>query len=459
LTYTSDYISAIQKYAIQMIAKGQAYMDDTPQEQMKEERMERKESKYRSTQIPEEAKILFLDMCSGSENGSKWCLRAKINMFSDNGTMRDPVLYRQNLTPHHRTGTTHKAYPTYDLACPIVDSLEGVTHALRTTEYNDRDEQYQFLLKTLGLRRVRIHSFCRMNFQYTLLSKRKLTWFVNENLVTGWDDARFPTVRGVVRRGVSIPALKTYIYSQGASRRVVNMVWNSFWAENKKELDKTARRFMAIDSKTNSTLTILNFPTSGNETYVSTSLHPKDPTMGKRPMKLSSKVLLEKIDADDCIVGENIVLLRWGVVKITSKKEDQLEGELIPDGDFKSTKRKYSWIAVDDNAADDNNKVTTTNYCPAILTEFDHLVTKEKLEDGDKFEDYVNPNTIATTHVIGDINLKTLKVGDVIQLERRGFYRVDAPYRGSTDKPIVLYMIPDGKTKSMSGMSGKLQHH
>jgi glutamyl-tRNA synthetase len=279
---------------------------------------------------------------------------------------------------------------------------------------------------------------------------------------------RFPTVRGVVRRGVSIPALKTYIYGQGASRRVVNMVWNSFWAENKKELDKTARRFMAIDSNSNSTLTITNFPISSasssanNETYVSTSLHPKDPSMGKRPMKLSSKVLLEKIDADDCVVGENIVLLRWGVVKITKKDENEdgsnskLEGELIPDGDFKSTKRKYSWIAAADGATAAED---VSDYCPAILTEFDHLVTKEKLEDGDKFEDYVNPNTIATTKVIADINLKTLKVGDVIQLERRGFYRVDQPYRGSGDKPIVLYMIPDGKTKSMSGMSGKLQHH
>ncbi len=190
LTYTSDYIGAIQQYALSMMSKGQAYMDDTPQEQMKEERANRIESKYRNTQTPEEAKALFEEMCSGSDEGAKWCLRAKIDMSSDNGTMRDPVLYRQNLTPHHRTGTTFKAYPTYDMACPIVDSLEGVTHALRTTEYNDRDEQYQFLQKTLGLRRVRIHAFCRMNFQYTVLSKRKLTWFVEQKLVTGWDDAR-----------------------------------------------------------------------------------------------------------------------------------------------------------------------------------------------------------------------------------------------------------------------------
>ena len=193
LTYTSDYIGVIQGYALRMIANGEAYMDDTPQEQMKEERAQRIESKYRdtATQSPEEAKALFDEMCSGSAEGSKWCLRAKIDMASDNGTMRDPVLYRQNLTPHHRTGTTHKAYPTYDLACPIVDSLEGVTHALRTTEYNDRDEQYQYLLRTLQLRRVRIHAFCRMNFQYTVLSKRKLTWFVQQGLVTGWDDARY----------------------------------------------------------------------------------------------------------------------------------------------------------------------------------------------------------------------------------------------------------------------------
>jgi len=471
LTYTSDYIDVIRKYAMTLITNGQAYMDDTPQEQMKEERAERIESKYRNNQTPDEAKALFDEMCTGSDDGSKWCLRAKIDMKSDNGTMRDPVLYRQNLTPHHRTGTTYKAYPTYDLACPIVDSLEGVTHALRTTEYNDRDEQYQYLLRTLKLRRVRIHAFCRMNFQYTVLSKRKLAWFVNEKLVTGWDDARFPTVRGVVRRGVSIPALKTYIYGQGASRRVVNMVWNNFWSENKKELDKSARRFMAIDAKSNATLTITNFVPAvaatkygGGETYMSTSLHPKDPSMGKRPLRLSSKVLLESIDADDCVVGENIVLLRWGVFKITNKDMEAgtLEGELVPDGDFKACgKRKFSWIAISDLSEDIGTVGCDfhTNNCPAVVTEFDYLVTKEKLEEGDNFADYVNPTTIATTQVIGDVNLKTLKEGDVIQLERRGFYRVDQPYRGSHEKPIVLYMVPDGKTKSMSGMSGKLQHH
>jgi glutamyl/glutaminyl-tRNA synthetase len=248
---------------------------------------------------------------------------------------------RQNTTPHHRTGTTYKAYPTYDLACPIVDSLEGVSHALRTTEYvsslanlclllssssylmciastvllvcqNDRDEQYGWIQKALSLRRVRIHAFSRVNFTNTVLSKRKLTWFVENGYVTGWDDARFPTVRGVVRRGVNITALRGFMYSQGASRRVVNMVWNTFWAENKKEIDKTAQRFMAIDAEEHTVLRITGAPKEENNAYTETSVHPKDPSLGTRVMRISDEVILESVDVDGIAEGENIVLLHWG---------------------------------------------------------------------------------------------------------------------------------------------------
>ena len=132
---------------------------------------------------------------------------------------------------------------------PIVDSIEGVTHALRATEYDDRNAQYQLMAKALGIRRPRNHNFSKVNFEYTVLSKRKLTWFVEQGHVTGWDDARFPTVRGVVRRGIDIAALRSFIYAQGASRNVVNMVWHNFWANNKKEIDGKAKRFMAIDSQ------------------------------------------------------------------------------------------------------------------------------------------------------------------------------------------------------------------
>lgn len=443
VSYTSDYFNVMEGYAKTLIEQGLAYMDDTPQEQMKAERAERQDSKHRN-QTPEDALKYFKMMGSGSPEGSVWCLRAKIDMKSNNGTMRDPVLYRQNLTPHHRSGTNYKAYPTYDLACPIVDSLEGVTHALRTTEYNDRDEQYQWILKALDLRRVRIHGFARINFVNTVLSKRKLTWFVENGHVTGWDDPRFPTVRGVVRRGVNIAALRRFVYLQGASRNLVNMDWTAFWSESKKEIDKAAKRFMAIDKEDHVKLTVINAPQDADYAFLETGCHPKDPSLGTRVVRVANEVLLESIDMEGIQVGENIVLLRWGVIKIT-KVEGGIEGEYVPGGDFKAPKRKLSWLA------------NVPSNVLVVVTEFDNLVSKDKLDEDDNFEDFINPHTMATTEVIGDSGLKLLKENDVIQLERRGYYRVDRPYLND-DKPLILFTIPDGKAKAMSGKAGKLAH-
>ena len=309
VTFTSDYFGTIEKYALWMIKNGLAYMDDTPQEEMQKERMDRQDSKHRDQSVSEALQYFDL-MRSGSEGGNVWCLRAKIDMTSDNGTLRDPVLYRQNLTPHHRSGNTYKAYPTYDLACPIVDSIEGVTHALRTTEYDDRNAQFAWIQRALGLRRVRIQTFARMNFMYTVMSKRKLTWFVDTGKVTGWDDPRFPTIRGVSRRGIDIGALKRFMCSQGASRRVVNMEWSKFWAENKKEIDKYAKRFMAIDKSDNVPLTVTN--AEDGMVFLTTDFLPKDPSFGKRLVRISKRVLLEKVDTEGMEVGEKIVLTRWG---------------------------------------------------------------------------------------------------------------------------------------------------
>lgn len=169
-------------------------------------------------------------------------------MQDKNKAMRDPVIYRCNLIPHIRTGTTWKIYPIYDFACPIVDSVEGVTHALRTNEYRDRNPQYDWFLKALSIRKVEIWDFSRVNFVYTLLSKRKLTWFVNEGKVSGWDDPRFPTVRGILRRGMTVEALRNYILMQGASQKDMLMEWDKIWSLNKKAIDSVAGRYYALNS-------------------------------------------------------------------------------------------------------------------------------------------------------------------------------------------------------------------
>jgi bifunctional glutamyl/prolyl-tRNA synthetase len=135
-----------------------------------------------------------------------------------------------------------RVYPTYDFACPIVDAIENVTHTLRTTEYHDRDDQFYWFVEALKLNRPYIWEYSRLNMTNTVLSKRKLTWFVTEGLVDGWDDPRFPTVRGILRRGMTVEGLKQFIIAQGSSRSVVFMEWDKIWAINKKVIDPIAIR-------------------------------------------------------------------------------------------------------------------------------------------------------------------------------------------------------------------------
>lgn len=432
--------------ARQLIADGLGYMDDTAQEIMQQERMQKIESRCRNTSVEENLSI-FEKMLKGEADYQKFCLRAKIDMSSVNGTMRDPVLYRYcGGVPHHRTGTKYQAYPTYDLACPIVDAVEGVTHALRTTEYNDRDEQYHWLQQAMRLRHVHIHSFGKMNFVNTVLSKRKLTWFVEQGLVEGWNDARFPTVQGCVRRGVDVDALKRFIISQGASRRVITMEWDKFWSENKKVLEEKSARYMGVSIGDAARLIVDNHcpgqadedPAFAEHVHL-VPVHPQKPELGSRPMRRGRTVLLDQRDAATISVGEEVTLLRWGNVRVTEVVRDgdlvvSLRGEYLPDATNFSKTKKLSWLTVSqDNVS-------------AVLVEFDHLLNKAKIEEDEDFKNFVNPVTRRETMAECDPLLRVVPVGTVLQLERKGFFRVDHAYDATAAKPtVVLYAIPDGK--------------
>lgn len=245
---TSDYFSDLGNYCEQMIKEGKAYADNTEAQQMKDEREKKIESVNRSNSVEKNLQI-WSEMKKGTPTGLTYCIRAKLNMQSLNGTMRDPTIYRCKAEPHLVTGDKFKVYPTYDFACPIVDSIEDVTHALRTTEYHDRDEQYMWMLEALNLRKPHLYEYSRFNLTNTVLSKRRLTWFVDTKRVSGWDDPRFPTVRGILRRGMTVEALKSFIVAQGSSRSVVVMEWDKIWAINKKVIDEVAPRHTALLKK------------------------------------------------------------------------------------------------------------------------------------------------------------------------------------------------------------------
>ncbi|CAM9487702.1 unnamed protein product, partial [Phaeothamnion confervicola] len=314
------------------------------------------------------------------------------------------------------------------------------------------------LQELLGLRKVLIHSFARMNFVRTVLSKRKLTWFVSQGLVEDWFDPRFPTVQGVMRRGVSVTALRQFIYGQGASRRIVNMEWDKFWSQNKKMYEPTAPRYMGVAADSAVELRLEGVEgAEGDIRTIQVPLVPKDPSLGHRACRIESTVLLEWDDAQPAAEGEVVTLMRWTNVRLTkvvpaaatdgAGEVVALEGVVLPEADPAVTKttRKLSWLA------------KTGNAVAAKLVEFDYLITKDRLEDDDKLEDFVNPHTKAESDAWVDPAMRSLNVNDVVQLERRGFFRCDRPYLGP-GKPLSLFLIPDGKTKAMSTLTKALKH-
>lgn len=432
-SYTSDYLQTLYEYTVRLIKEGHAYADDTPQEKMRDERMNGVASERRERSVEENLRI-FEEMKVASEEGQKNCIRAKMSVDNPNKAMRDPVIYRCNLLPHHRTGTTWKMYPTYDLAVPIVDALEGVTHALRTTEYADRNDQYQWFLDTLKLRQVHIWDFARMNFIKTFLSKRKLTKLVDAGKVWGWDDPRMPTIRGVRRRGMTVPALRDFILKQGPSRNIVNMDWTNFWATNKKMIDGVAPRFTAIDKKDPVKVRVIGGPAAP---YTEEKpKHVKNPAVGMKKVAFSSELLLEQEDVKLMKEGEEITLMAWGnaiVRKIVGENPiTEMEVELHLEGDVKKTEKKVTWLSVGGQ-----------ELINAELVDFDYLITKDKLEEDDDWEKFLNPITEMRAEALCDQNVKELKVNDIIQFERKGYYRVDQV--ASEGKPAILFNIPTGK--------------
>lgn len=438
-TNTSNYFQELHDYCITLLKASKAYADDTERETMQHERMHGIASKRRDATI-EDNLARFDEMKKGNDEGVRWCIRAKMSVDNPNKAMRDPVIYRCNPQPHHRTGDKWKVYPTYDFACPIVDSIEGITHALRTIEYRDRNPQYYWMLEALNLRKVHIWDFARMNFIRTLLSKRKLTKFVESGVVWGWDDPRFPTIRGIRRRGMTIEALREFILKQGPSRNIVNLDWTLFWATNKKYIDPVAPRHTAVTKENAVTATVKGARVAP---YTEDKpKHGKNPELGTKKVAYSSEILIDQADAQAFAQDEEITLMNWGNAIVRSithslnplhrSRVTSLELELHLQGDVKKTKQKITWLATQGQ-----------ELIPVELVDFDYLITKEKLEEDDNVDDFLNPETVFRTEALADGNVAELKEHDVIQFERKGYFRVDRAFKHG--EKAVMFCIPTGK--------------
>lgn len=441
-TYTSDYMDIQLEYGEKMIRINKAYVDDTPVDEMRKMRQDMIESKNRNISIEKNLE-LWNEMLKGSTDGLKCCLRAKIDINHPVGCMRDPTIFRCSTIYHHRQGTKYKCYPTYDFACPIIDSIEGVTHALRTIEFHDRNEQYYWICDTQGIRRPYIWDFSRLNFTYTVLSKRKLQWFVDNKYVEGWFDPRFPTLQGMIRHGLLVEALRNFMILQGPSRNITLMEWDKLWSLNHSIIELNAPRYNAIDKDNMVPITLQDID---DNSIVQVPLHPKDKASGTKQVVRSKVIYIDQKDA--CLMSENeeVTLITWGNIYInTIKRSDDnkkilsIIGTTNIDGDFKSTKLKIQWLGCN----------SLNELCNGILIEYGPIITIKQPTGKESMEDIVNRKSIEKTDVQIENSFKDCVEGDIIQFQRKGFYRIDKIENDTTTNVNIfnLIYIPDGKTK------------
>jgi len=292
--YASDYFDQIYEYAVALVKKGKAYVCDLTPDETDEYRRQAKESPYRNRSV-EENLDLFTRMKNGEFPDGKRTLRAKIDVESPNIWMRDPLIYRIRHAEHHHTGGKWCIYPMYDFAHCLSDYIEGITHSICTLEFEVHRPLYDWILENLDLPRPLPHQyeFARLSLGYTIMSKRKLMQLVNENLVSGWDDPRMPTISGIRRRGVTPEALRAFAYNIGITK--YNGITDVAVLEHaiREDLNKRALRRLAVLRPVKVVLT--NYPEGKTEELDAVN-NPEDPNASTRKIPFSHTLFIEQDD-------------------------------------------------------------------------------------------------------------------------------------------------------------------
>lgn len=431
--YASDYFDQLYEYAIKLIKKGLAYVDDSTSEEiaaLKGTPTEAgKDSPYRNRSI-EENFDLFQRMKAGEFSDGSKTLRAKIDMAHPNMLMRDPVLYRIKHEHHHRTGDKWCIYPMYDMAHGQSDSIEKVTHSICTLEFVPHRELYDWLIKNLEIFPSHQYEFARRNLSYTVMSKRKLLQLVNEKHVDGWDDPRMPTISGMRRRGYTPESIRDFCDRVGIAKRenVTDVGLLEFCV--REHLNKIAIRRMVVFDPLK--VVISNF--KKDVEMLEGEDNPEDEKSGSREIPFGKELYIEREDFMENPPKKFFRLFPGGMVRLKYAYIIRCD-EVVKDDKGHIAELRCTYIPESKSGHDTSginvkgtlHWVEVTGAITAEVRLYDRLFNVEDPASGeDDFKEYINPHSLHTiTTAYAEPALKNAKLNDRYQFLRKGYFTLD----------------------------------
>lgn len=431
--YASDYFDQLYGYAVELIQKGLAYVDELSPEEMREYRgtltEPGKNSPYRDRSI-EENLALFEKMKNGEIEEGKASLRAKIDMASPFMVMRDPVLYRIKFASHHQTGDKWCIYPMYDFTHCISDAIERITHSLCTLEFQDNRRLYDWVLDNISIDRPLPHQyeFSRLNLEATLTSKRKLLQLVNEGIVDGWNDPRMPTISGLRRRGYTPASIREFCRRIGVTKQENMVELSALEACIREDLNENAPRAMAVLNPLK--VVIENFI---NKEMLRAPNHPNREELGQREIPFTREIYIDQADFREeankqykrLVLGKEVRLRNAYVIKAERVEKDN-------DGNITTVYCSYDPDTLGKNPADGRKVkgviqwVSAEDYLPAEFRQYNRLFTVTNPGAAEDIHEVLNPESLVVKHGVVEKSLLNAQAEQAYQFEREGYYCADS---------------------------------
>ena len=436
ICYSSDYFDRLYEYAIELIEKGLAYVDELSADEIREYRgtltQPGKNSPYRDRSIDENL-ILFKQMKEGKFAEGKACLRAKIDMASPFIVMRDPVLYRIKFAEHHQTGNKWCIYPMYDFTHCISDAIENITHSLCTLEFQDNRRLYDWVLDNITIEaRPHQYEFSRLNLEYAITSKRKLTLLVTEKIVDGWNDPRMPTVSGLRRRGYTPASIREFCHRIGVTKQENTVEMSTLEFCIREDLNENAPRAMAVLDPVK--VIIENFSETIDE-VLSMPNHPNRPELGNREVTFTREIYIDRADFREeanknykrLVLGKEVRLRNAYVIRADRVEKDA-------EGNIQTIYCTYDPATLNKNPEDGRKVKGVIHWVsakfakPAEIRLYDRLFNTPNPGSADDFLSTINPNSLLIKKGFVEPSLQYAEVGKAFQFEREGYFCLDSKY-------------------------------